>query len=269
MAQAACGLAHRPLRRGTLCRSPCILQGRICRCAPLPARAKSAEPPTALQRVRSRCGSARLNASAHSLHLRRADPVRTDTLPEDVEIMQPDFAADVSLHAGQPYRRGAGLNCQLAAGCLTILTVVAGCQRAEEIRWRPSRRRKNSHRSCNNRSRISSLDTAARRRNRDCCPNPKCRSSNCGAVGSRSIKSAAGLPRRDGRRSGGSGRGIEPVPARLSPRVFKFTSTPYGGKPTRDDLLRTVRNGSRERRCRRSDYCPRRLAGGHRIMCWS
>ncbi|MFN0054756.1 MAG: c-type cytochrome [Planctomycetales bacterium] len=50
---------------------------------------------------------------------------------------------------------------------------------------------------------------------------------------------------------GGAGDGAGPAADWLYPRprdyrrgVFKFTSTPYGGKPRRDDLLRTIRVGS-------------------------
>lgn len=49
---------------------------------------------------------------------------------------------------------------------------------------------------------------------------------------------------------GTSGDGNGPAAAQLNPRprdfrrgIFKFTSTPYGAKPRRDDLVRTIREG--------------------------
>ncbi len=38
---------------------------------------------------------------------------------------------------------------------------------------------------------------------------------------------------------------LQPKPRDYRPGVFKFTSTPYGSKPTRQDLVRTIRRGAK------------------------
>ena len=45
--------------------------------------------------------------------------------------------------------------------------------------------------------------------------------------------------------NGPVGKSMYPKPRDYRKGIFKFTSTPYGAKPQRDDLVRTVRNGVR------------------------
>ena len=67
------------------------------------------------------------------------------------------------------------------------------------------------------------------------------------------MKYAAGLFRRQcANCHGESGDGNGPAAAYLVPKprdyrrgIFKFSSTPYGAKPRRADLIRTVRHGAK------------------------
>ncbi len=38
---------------------------------------------------------------------------------------------------------------------------------------------------------------------------------------------------------------LDPRPTDFRRGIFKFMSTPYGAKPVRDDLLRTIRDGAK------------------------
>ena len=55
----------------------------------------------------------------------------------------------------------------------------------------------------------------------------------------------AGCHRTVGRWGRGSREYLQPKPRNYHPGVFKFTSTPYGRKPARQDLVRTIRRGAK------------------------
>jgi mono/diheme cytochrome c family protein len=176
---------------------------------------------------------------------RRANPVGNRHFVEDVDIMQPDFAGDVSLHAGRSYWRGAGLNRQLAAGCLWVLTIVVGCQRVEEIRWQPS----SAAEKLSPELKQQVEDQLARHSGTPAQPrllsNPEMSVEHLRRGQQIYQVRCAGCHGATGDGQGPAAAGLNPSPRDYRAGVFKFTSTPYGSKPTRDDLLRTLRNGAK------------------------
>ena len=72
----------------------------------------------------------------------------------------------------------------------------------------------------------------------------------------------------------GDGNGVAavymiPKPRDYRPGIFKFTSTTYGSKPLREDLLRTVKRGIRGTSMPSFACCRPRTWKRSSITCWS
>lgn len=128
-------------------------------------------------------------------------------------------------------------------GLLALTALACGCQREANIQWAPSARvvtldKKLQHEI--GELLIKHTGTAAR---------PKLLGNN--TMDTAQLKRGQAIyERRCSQCHGVSGDGagpasanLRPLPRDYRPGVFKFTSTPYGSKPRRSDLMRTLRRG--------------------------
>lgn len=132
-----------------------------------------------------------------------------------------------------------------AGGLVCLAGLCLGCQRAAEIQYVSSKE-------------VLDLDEALQARLRDLLvkhcgapAQPKLLGDDAADV-ARLRRGAAIYQQRCAACHGATGDGAGPAAEHLYPRprdyrrgMFKFTSTPYGAKPRRADLLRTLRQGAK------------------------